>query len=157
MKTQKSLSLPQLAKILLLFHMAFLHLGCGQGSNVSQEGSVEKAFKDVGSKRTNINLSILMDLSDRISPRKFPNATMEYYKRDLGYIKSISEAFINHVSGKKIISIDDRIQTFFDPPPGNPSINILSSQLRFHLNKSNVTKGLLSDISKKYSSITDSI
>ena len=40
----------------------------------------------------NYNISILIDLSDRIDTIKHSNPTMEYYNRDLGYIKSVSEA-----------------------------------------------------------------
>lgn len=157
MKTQNSLYLLPLAKVVLIVQLSVIYMSCGEAASVPKESPEQIAFNKNGSKRSNINLSILMDLSDRISPTKHPNSTMDYYKRDLGYIKSISEAFINHLSGKKIISIDDRIQTFFDPPPGNQSINNLSDQLKFYVNKSNVSKSLISEISTKYTSIADSI
>ncbi|MGB0177369.1 MAG: hypothetical protein ACPF9D_09390, partial [Owenweeksia sp.] len=72
--------------------------------------------------RTNLNISILIDLSDRIDPLKYPNSTMEYYQRDTGYIASVVGAFSRHVSGKKVITINDRIQTFIDPLPQSPGI-----------------------------------
>ncbi len=56
----------------------------------------------------NLNISFLLDLSDRISPAKNPSAAMPYYKRDVEYMKSIEKAFVNHVKSKKIIKLNER-------------------------------------------------
>ena len=49
----------------------------------------------------NINVSILIDLSDRIDPKKNSNPTMEYFQRDTEYIKAIEKGFLNHIKSKK--------------------------------------------------------
>lgn len=118
-----------------------------------KKNETEVDVKEVKSKNDNsqnINLSILIDLSDRISPEKYPNPTMEYYQRDLGYIKSISEAFSEHIKGKRIRQINDKIQVFFNPEPLNPDINNISKKLKIELNKDNVSNELINTINSVY-------
>jgi hypothetical protein len=99
---------------------------------------------------TNLNISLLLDLSDRINPEKYPNPAMEYYQRDAAYIAAVSEAFQSHLSNKKIISINERIQLFFEPEPLNPEINSISKNLKFDLNKTNISNDVLSNLSQVY-------
>ncbi|MHC0447521.1 hypothetical protein ACWA1F_19080 [Flavobacterium sp. 3-218] len=105
----------------------------------------------------NYNISILVDLSDRISLKKNPNPTMEIYQRDLGYIKSVSEAFTDHLKSKRMRQIDDKMQLFFNPEPENPEINSISKELRINVNKDNASKKLLNSINETYASKTAAI
>ncbi|MBW1655235.1 hypothetical protein [Flavobacterium quisquiliarum] len=105
----------------------------------------------------NYNISILVDLSDRISLKKNPNPTMEIYQRDLGYIKSVSEAFTEHLKSKRMRQINDKMQLFFNPEPENPEINSISKELRISVDKDNASKKLLNSINDTYSSKTASI
>ena len=105
----------------------------------------------------NYNISILVDLSDRISLKKNPNLTMEFYQRDLGYIKSVSEAFVQHLKSKRIRQIDDKMQLFFNPEPENPEINSIANELKIKVDKNNASKDLLNSISGNYASKTAKI
>lgn len=105
----------------------------------------------------NYNISILLDLSDRISLQKNPNPAMEYYQRDLGYIKSISEAFTQHLKSKRIRQIDDKMQLFFNPEPLDPEINTIAKNLRISIDKNNASKELLNSINSDYASQTSKI
>lgn len=105
----------------------------------------------------NYNISILVDLSDRISLKKNPNPTMEIYERDLGYIKTVSEAFTQHLKSKRMRQIDDKMQLFFNPEPENPEINSISKQLRITVDKDNASKEFLNSINNTYSSKSASI
>lgn len=98
----------------------------------------------------NLNISFLLDLSDRISPTKYPNSAMEYYQRDVAYIKSVSEAFNTHLKGKKVRQMNDKIQLYFDPEPRNPNINSISNGLKYVLNRNNVTLNKLNEIEESY-------
>jgi hypothetical protein len=102
------------------------------------------------SKKENLNISILLDLSDRISPIKHPNKSMEFYKRDLGYIESIAKGFEQHLRSKPIRQDDDHIQVYFEPEPLNSEINNLASQLKLSFTKDNTTKQSISKISPQY-------
>jgi len=105
----------------------------------------------------NFNLSILIDLSDRISLKKNPNPTMEYYQRDLGYIKSVSETFTQHLKEKRIRQIDDKMQLFFNPEPLDQKINSISKDLRISIDKNNASKDLLNSINANYAAKTSKI
>lgn len=105
----------------------------------------------------NYNISILLDLSDRISLGKNPNPTMEYYQRDLGYIKSVSEAFTQHLKSKRIRQINDKMQLFFNPEPKDPEINSISQKLKIAIDKNNASKDLLNSINSNYAARTAKI
>lgn len=100
---------------------------------------------------SNLNLSLLLDLSDRINPEKYPNSAMEFFNRDVGYIKSVSEVFLEHLSRKKVRQANEKIELFFEPSPSNPKINSLSNKLKYSINKDNLSLDLLEEIKKVYS------
>lgn len=88
----------------------------------------------------NLNISFLLDLSDRIDPKKNP----DFYQRDLGNIKTIETAFLNHVKGKKIMLLKDQMQVFFDPIPKITNINQMSQQLKVCFDPKTSKKDILS-------------
>ncbi|CAD0007019.1 hypothetical protein [Flavobacterium chungangense] len=129
-----------------------LFLSCKEEN---KNGEKETVHKNPVSE--NYNISILLDLSDRISLKKNPNSTMEYYQRDLGYIKSVSEAFTQHLKSKRIRQIDDKMQLFFNPEPESPEINSIANELKIKVDKDNASKDLLNSISGNYASKTAKI
>lgn len=104
----------------------------------------------------NINVSILIDLSDRIDPKKNSNPTMEYFQRDTEYIKAIEKGFLNHIKSKKIITYDDQMQVFFNPEPSDPKMNEFTQQLKVSFDK-NITKDYFTTVEKRYSELPLSI
>ncbi|WP_343616554.1 hypothetical protein [Flavobacterium sp.] len=136
----------------LLFFLLILVFSCKEETkNEEKETAIKSAVSE------NYNISILVDLSDRISTKKNPNPTMEFYQRDLGYIKSVSEAFSQHLKTKRMRQIDDKMQLFFNPEPENPEINYIANQLRITVNKDNASKKLLNSISDTYAAKTTTI
>lgn len=121
----------------------------------TMDSSASETLKN--KKDENYNISILIDLSDRISTTKYPNPTMEYYKRDLGHIKSISEAFSNHIKDKRIRIMNDNIQVFFNPNPLNPEINDISKKLKIKVDRNNATKEFINTINDVYMNQTSKI
>jgi len=100
----------------------------------------------------NLNISFLLDLSDRINPKKYPSSSMQYYQRDVEYINSIKKAFLNHIKQKKIIQLKDQMQVFFDPAPQDPLINKLSQQLKVSFDK-NTSKEQIKNVDKTFSEV----
>ncbi|GAA4237542.1 hypothetical protein GCM10022291_24560 [Postechiella marina] len=141
---------------LIRISILFLILGvssCKNDTEKTDSGKSEKQFKLLKNKISqNLNISFLLDLSDRINPKKYPNNAMEYYLRDVAYIKSVSEAFDAHLRGKKVRAMDDKIQLYFDPEPKNQNINKISNNLRFNVNRTNVTLETLDEIKDNYAS-----
>lgn len=141
-----------ISKLMLLFLLSVSIFSCNKDS---EKGKTEIALKNPVAE--NYNISILLDLSDRISLKKNPNPTMEFYQRDLGYIKSVSEAFTHHLKSKRIRQMDDKMQLFFNPEPLDPEINSISKNLRIAVDKNNVTKDFLNSINANYASKTSRI
>ncbi|MFH6944784.1 hypothetical protein [Flavobacterium sp. FlaQc-50] len=135
--------------LLLVLVSAF---SCKQDSDTTHEEILSK-----NTVAENYNISILLDLSDRISLQKNPNPTMEYYQRDLGYIKWVSEAFTQHLKSKRIRQIKDKMQLFFNPEPQDPGINSISQKLRITIDKNNASKELLNSINSNYALQTSKI
>jgi len=100
----------------------------------------------------NVNISILIDLSDRIDPKTNPNPTMEYFQRDTEYIKAIEKGFLDHIKSKKIITYDDQMQIYFNPEPSNPKMNEFTKELKVSFNK-NTQRNYFDLADKKYSDL----
>jgi len=106
---------------------------------------------DTKTTNDNLNISFLLDLSDRISPEVYANETMEFYKRDVAYIKSVSEAFDTHLRTKRVRQMNDHIQVFFDPEPQNSNINKISKDLKYFIDRKTASLELLDEIKNTYS------
>jgi len=112
----------------------------------------ENKIKPGQSKVQNLNISFLLDLSDRIDPKK----NFDIYQRDLQYIKSVEKAFINHTKKKKVLLLNDQMQVFFDPIPKMPGIDKLSQQLKVNFDKS-INQMNIQDVEKNFSEIPSKI
>ncbi|MEI3788760.1 MULTISPECIES: hypothetical protein [unclassified Chryseobacterium] len=104
----------------------------------------------------NINVSILIDLSDRIDPQINPNPTMEYFQRDIEYIKAIEKGFLNHIKTKRIITYNDQMQVFFNPEPSDPKINDFTKELKVSFDQ-NTNKAYFNTVEKKYATLPANI
>ncbi|WP_303318574.1 hypothetical protein Q4Q34_04505 [Flavivirga abyssicola] len=124
---------------------------------IIHEVSADYTSVKLSSNRPNLNISILLDLSDRINPEKYPNPAMDFYLRDIGYIKSIAESFELHLRNKKSIKIHDNIQLFLDPEPADKNLNNKINHLKMSFTRDNATKAMILKISKSYDSISKSI
>ena len=98
------------------------------------------------------NVSFLLDLSDRISPEKYPNPAMEYYLRDAAYIEYVADLFDAHMWAKPVRSWNDKIQVYFDPEPSNQNINTISQDLKFHFNRQEASVEILKHFEELYQS-----
>ncbi|WP_425236977.1 hypothetical protein [Ulvibacterium sp.] len=139
--------------ILLSILTSAFHSSCKEDSN-SEKSIHDHEITKLSPNRENLNISVLLDLSDRINPQKYPSPAMEFYLRDVGYLKSIAKSFEAHVMNKKMIRINDQIQVFIDPEPSDNTLNKKLSILKISFNKDNVTKEKILSTCKKYDSIS---
>ncbi|WP_123812139.1 hypothetical protein [Mangrovimonas sp. DI 80] len=121
------------------------------------EVSNESVTHNISADRPDLNISILMDLSDRIDPKLHPNSTMEYYQRDVGYIKSIVDNFENHLRNKRSIKMNDFIQLYIDPEPSDKELNSKLNELKLEFDRHNATKDYILSASDLYGSISNDI
>lgn len=122
--------------IVIIFFLSFC---TSEKENIDGNNEATQSIQKSRSKRENLNISILIDLSDRINPKKNLELGVKIVDRDLGYIKSISEAFESHLKGGKIITTNDNIQVFFEPEPMNSEINSLANKLKLSFTKHNIS------------------
>ena len=113
---------------------------------------IEAVRKLIG-ERPDLNISFLLDLSDRINPDKFPDAAMEFYERDLGYINAVANSFEIHLRNKRTLKINDKIQLYIDPEPADKELNEKLDSLKLTFSRENATKEKIVSISEKYDSI----
>ena len=141
----------RIQRIVLIACVLILGLACK--TDVKEKGIdlVSDDLPLVANDLNNLNVSILLDLSDRISPTKYPNESMEFYKRDAGYIKTISNVFLENLSTKKMRQANEKIELYFEPSPSNSDINNLSKKLKFKITKDNISKEIIDEIEKSYS------
>jgi hypothetical protein len=114
--------------------------------------------KKLNGERKNLNVSIFLDLSDRISPTFNPNRAMEYKDRDLGYITSIAEAFEIHLRNKRTVLMKDNIKLFLHPlPEGITEIDQILSTLDKNLTRDNATLENICSVSADYENYSNLI
>lgn len=144
--------------LLIILCLLFVLTGCGQNSaTVSNDAESGNLVPSTSTERVNLNVSILLDLSDRISTKKYPTPGMEINQRDLGYIKSISSAFVAHLNKSKVMKINDQIQVYFEPEPMNTKINALANSMKLSFKKDNITKESIAKIIPTYSKAASQI
>lgn len=124
----------------LIIIISVLFFSCKQERTIKNENKITSIIKSKNKSQEKINISILLDLSDRIDSLKYPNPTMQFYQRDLGYISAITKAYENHVMGKKTRSINDKIQMFVEPAPSDPELNSKIAKLKTHFHRNNATR-----------------
>jgi hypothetical protein len=101
----------------------------------SNENNTDNS-KNVIPQEKQLNISILLDLSDRISPSINPDAQ----KNDIENIKTITESFRSNMTSLGAYKAKGRIRLFFSPPPANANINSIASKLFLDCSKMD-TKG----------------
>lgn len=93
-------------------------------------------------KENNLNVSVLLDLSDRIEESKTK-------KKDSAYLTSLSKSFVAHIKSKKLILLEDRMQLFFNPEPSDEKINEIAKKLKVAFTKE-TSKALISETLSLY-------
>lgn len=107
---------------ILIIIIAFSLVAYGGGGEVKQNINSVKADKP---QEKQLNISILLDLSDRISPKFNPDAQ----KNDIENIKTITEFFKSNMSNLGAYKAKGKIRIFFSPTPSDDNINSIVNRL----------------------------
>jgi len=118
-----------------LLMMIFLS-ACNQGGNDSVD---TRDGKREISEEKQINITILLDLSDRINPEKYPNSP-EHFERDIAIVNHFTEFFKRDMSSKGAFNAKGKIQVIFTPKPEDPKLNEIASNLIVDLSNLKVPK-----------------
>ncbi len=102
--------------------------GCNSDTNETNNNSPNAHSNKV----LQLNICILLDLSDRIDTAKYP-ATPQHYERDIENIKTVTRIFKNKIETKKIFDLQDKLNIYFHPMPKGADIISVASKLKIDL------------------------
>jgi hypothetical protein len=106
----------------------------GCGSDESEKSHGASTATTTTQKGTQINLTILLDLSDRIDPQKNPD-NPEHFERDSALISYLSDYFIRQMEAKGTFMARGKMRVIFHPNPQNQDINLAATKLSVDLSK----------------------
>lgn len=112
-------------KIIILFTAALMLNGC---SNNNTKSETEKPAEQ---KAKNMNITILLDLSDRISKSKNPGQA----ERDIESVLSVVKSLKASLFAKGTINSNDKIKVVFYPNSYNPLIQDIAENLNIDFGK----------------------
>lgn len=115
--------------------LAILLWGCG--SNDAPPAS-DKPGKPAAAQAPQtdkqINLTILLDLSDRIDPKTYPEIP-EHFQRDSSLICYLTDYFLSEMKSKGTYMAKGKMRLIFHPNPPDPGINLAAERLNIDLSK----------------------
>ena len=115
-----------------LFIVLFLFfVGCASDKKNDLQSEEENNVKNLD-KKTQLNITILLDLSDRIDSLKNPDKP-EHYKRDIAIVQYIAKYFVQDMENKGAYMAKGKMKIIFTPKPQDPNINILAQKLSVDL------------------------
>ena len=110
--------------------------GCGSNGRIEdlEEETVtteESSPEEFGEQ---LNLTVLLDLSDRVEPTKHP-ASPEHADRDIEIVRYLTQLFKNNMEEKGAYRANDKMKVIFSPRPQDSEINSIASRLNVDLSK----------------------
>ncbi|GAA0538894.1 hypothetical protein [Chitinophaga japonensis] len=106
--------------------------GCSPDAPSSQTGSTASTAPPAAKTRQQLNLTILLDLSDRIDPEKNP-AHPEHFRRDSALISYLADYFLSEMRAKGTHMSKGKMRLVFTPNPPDPGINLAAQRLHTDL------------------------
>jgi len=113
---------------------------CNSGCPPPTDSNVLTVDCSLCNDTNNLNISILLDLSDRIDTNKYNDPTMQFYLRDINNINTVMDAFTNNILCKKTILVNDKIAVYIEPNPPVKTTNETLKKTSKHFDKNNASK-----------------
>jgi hypothetical protein len=114
----------------LLFSTLFL-FSCGSESNDKSTNGEEQSSNTV-EQPDQLNITLLLDLSDRIDTKKYPEKP-EHFERDIAIVKYFSELFVKDMEKRGTFMAKGKMKVIFSPKPQDPNVNLLAEKLSVDL------------------------
>jgi hypothetical protein len=113
----------------LLFSILFL-FSCGseKDKSLNEEGQSSKSVEHTD----HLNITLLLDLSDRIDTTKYPEKP-EHFERDIAIVKYFSEIFVMDMEKRGTFMAKGKLKVIFSPKPQDPNVNLLAEKLSVDL------------------------
>lgn len=146
-------------KLILLVVGVFLSLlfvQCGGNETKEKTSENEKTSVKTGDKQ--LNITFLLDLSDRIDPEKYPNSP-EHYQRDIAIVNEFVNIFKADMESKGGHKAKGKMKVLFSPQPQDANINKIAQELNIDLSSTQVKnkKDIFENISTSFVKNLESI
>lgn len=112
------------SKVLLLLLLSFIFTNCGSKSSEDEKN----ASMQTQSSSKPLNISILLDLSDRLTQTSDGMSQMD---KDLELVGCIRDIVLEDVQDKKIVNADACLKIYFYPSPKIENINKIANSLDY--------------------------
>jgi len=120
--------------------LAIILWSCGSNeTSPASDKTVYAAVAAAPKTDKQINLTILLDLSDRIDPRTSPD-NPQHFQKDSALICYLTGHFLREMNSKGNYMAKGKMRLIFHPNPPDPSINEAAEKLNIDLSKMD-TKG----------------
>jgi len=111
--------------------LPFVLAGCGNGE---KKGRASKAKEATAIAEKQLNITFLLDLSDRIDPSEHP-ASPEHGQRDIAAVNSVVAIFKTHMNQMGAYKAKSRIRVLINPLPREEDINEIMKKMNIDLSK----------------------
>lgn len=108
-----------------------LLLGCGSETSQIGPSTISK------NEPIQLNITVLLDLSDRIDPNTHPSQP-QHFEKDIEIIKYLAKMFTDDMKSKGTFMAKGKLKVIFSPKPADPNINVLAEKLNVDLSKVSV-------------------
>ncbi|MGK0137563.1 MAG: hypothetical protein ACI9DJ_001010 [Algoriphagus sp.] len=119
-------------KIIYLFTFTLFFLSCGD--NKEEDSRSLKLTNEKSDKQ--LNITILLDLSDRIEPTKYPTKP-EHFQRDIEIVNYFTEIFKKDMEQRGAFMAKGKMKVIFSPRPEDQEINQVATELSVDLSTAN--------------------
>lgn len=138
----------KIVSFIILYSLLF---SCSNSTTNNDENDKSEQKKINTSKDKQLNITILLDLSDRIDKDKF-HCNPEHYQRDIQIIDYFTKLFKTDMETKGAHSSKGKIKIIFSPTPDNTEISQIVSSLNVNLSKIDVKgkKDIFDNISNTF-------
>ncbi len=123
----------------VVFIFSLILFGCGNDKEKNELEKENLVKKENISIVKQLNITILLDLSDRIEPSKYPNKP-EHFERDIEIVNYFTEVFKHDMESKGAYNAKGKMKVIFSPRPLDDEINTIASKLNIDLSSVNSTK-----------------
>ena len=123
--------------IIILSIFTFVLFSCKTDNKPNAEKEQTSKSKTKIGKQ--LNITILLDLSDRIEPTKYQSSP-EHFERDIEVVNYFTELFKKDMKKKGAFMAKGKMKVIFSPRPNDSEINNIATQLSIDLSKTKNTK-----------------
>ncbi len=108
--------------IILTLIVGIAFVSCKKDKKTNEQPKVTKQTDK------QLNITFLLDLSDRIEPTKYP-ANPEHWERDIAVVNEFVDEFKKDLAKKKNFNFKGKMKVLFSPAPKDADINEIAQKL----------------------------